>query len=67
VDVVFSFGRRVLDKHPFEHMLTFRTAQEIMHVRAFSAIAGLWRCTSGCGEAVVVVLLVAQEFGEKAQ
>ena len=46
VEVVFPLGRRVLDKHPLEHMLTLGAAQEIMHVRALPAVAGLWRRTS---------------------
>jgi hypothetical protein len=39
VDVVFSISRRVLDKDPSEHTVTFRTAQEIMHVYAPSTVA----------------------------
>jgi hypothetical protein len=39
VDVVFFIGRSVLDKHPFECVMTLRTAQEIMHMWTFSAVA----------------------------
>jgi hypothetical protein len=32
VDIVFSIGRRMLDKHPFKHVVALRAAQEIVHV-----------------------------------
>jgi hypothetical protein len=41
VDVVFSISRRVLDKDPLGHIVTLRTAQEIVHVWAPSAVAWL--------------------------
>jgi hypothetical protein len=73
VDVVFALGRRVLDKHPFQHVVALRAAQEIVHVRAFAAVAGFWRRRAlGHGKTAAVavfvfVFVVGHELGEKAQ